>query len=132
MSRLFADTFYFLALLNKHDEAHTKAVDYAHRVERMVTTEWVLTELADGLSSSRSRGMFSRTRQELLADENVEVVPLQMELYDEGVKLYASRSDKEWSLTDCISFVVMERLGIAEALTADHHFEQAGFVRLLK
>jgi uncharacterized protein len=76
--------------------------------------------------------MFSRTRQELLADENVEVVPLEMELYQEGVKLYASRSDKEWSLTDCISFVIMERLGLAEALTADHHFQQAGFVRLLK
>lgn len=76
--------------------------------------------------------MFSETRQELLADENVEIVPLQMALYEEGVALYASRLDKQWSLTDCLSFVVMERSGLTEALTADQHSEQAGFLALLR
>ena len=98
----------------------------------MVTTEWVLTELADGLASSRRRQMFVQTRQELLADADVRVVPLELKLYEEGIQLYAARPDKEWSLTDCISFVVMRREGITEALTGDHHFEQAGFVALLK
>jgi predicted nucleic acid-binding protein len=60
------------------------------------------------------------------------ITPADPKLFDEGVKLFESRSDKEWSLTDCISFVVMQREGIAEALTGDHHFEQAGFVALLK
>ena len=132
MSTVFADSFYFFALLNKHDEAHAKAVasiDYGHQI---VTTEWVLIELADGLARSRRRNMFFETRQELLADENVEVVPLRMELYEEGVNLYADRADKEWSLTDCLSFVFMRRSQISEALTGDHHFEQAGFVALLK
>jgi uncharacterized protein len=132
MSKLFADTFYFLALLNKHDEAHARAVEYVTELERIVTTEWVLTELADGLASSRNRIIFFRTRQELLSDANVEVVSLDMRLYEEGAYLYASRPDKEWSLTDCISFVVMERESIVGALTGDHHFEQAGFVALLK
>ena len=47
---------------------------------------------------------------------------------EEGLGLYESRPDKEWSLTDCISFVVMKKEGIVEALTEDRHFEQAGFV----
>jgi predicted nucleic acid-binding protein len=132
MTKVFADTFYFLALLNKHDEGHDKAVEYAACIEQMVTTEWVLTELADGLASSRQREMFLRTRQELLVDEDVLVVPLDMKLYEEGITLFASRPDKDWSLTNCISFVVMRREGLSEALTGDHHFEQAGFSALLK
>jgi hypothetical protein len=51
---------------------------------------------------------------------------------DRGLALYAARPDKEWSLTDCVSFLVMQDHGVTEALTADHHFEQAGFVALLK
>jgi predicted nucleic acid-binding protein len=132
MTKVFADTFYFLALLNKHDEGHARAVEYADGVEQIVTTEWVLTELANGLALSRSRAMFLRTRQELLEDDDVLVVSLDMKLHEQGINLYSSRPDKGWSLTDCISFVVMQREGITEALTGDHHFEQAGFVALLK
>jgi uncharacterized protein len=132
VSKVFADTFYFLALLNKNDEAHAKALRYSAQIEQLITTEWVLTELADGLASSRRRSMFLQTRQELSADADVQVVPLDMQLHEEGIRLYASRADKEWSLTDCISFVVMQREAVTEALTGDHHFEQAGFVALLK
>lgn len=60
------------------------------------------------------------------------IVPLDSQLLELGLQRMGARSDKDWSLTDCISFVVMEREGIAEALTGDHHFEQAGFVALLK
>jgi len=132
VSKVFADTFYFLALLNKNDEAHAKALQYSALIEQLITTEWVLTELADGLASSRHRSMFLQTRQELLADADVQVIPLDVRLHEEGIRLYASRADKEWSLTDCISFVVMQREALTEALTGDHHFEQAGFVALLK
>jgi uncharacterized protein len=131
MSIVFADTFYFLALLNKHDEAHAKAVAHAATID-MLTSEWVLTELADGLASSRHRDLFAQTRQELLAAADVRNIPLDMTLHEEGIRLYASRADKAWSLTDCISFVIMRRENILEALTGDHHFEQAGFVALLK
>jgi predicted nucleic acid-binding protein len=132
MSKVFADTFYFLALLNKKDEAHDRAVAYAALIDKLVTTEWVLTELADGLAASRHRHMFWETRQELLADADVHVVPLDSHIHEEGIRLYADRPDKEWSLTDCISFVVMRQEAITEALTGDHHFEQAGFVVLMK
>jgi predicted nucleic acid-binding protein len=132
MSKVFADTFYFLALLNKNDEAHEKAVAYSANINKLVTTEWVLTELADGLASSRHRNMFLQTRQELLADGDVQVIPLDRQIHEEGILLYAGRPDKQWSLTDCISFVVMQHEGVTEALTGDHHFEQAGFVALLK
>ena len=133
MNKVFGDAFYFFALLNRNDEAHARAVEFAVNLnERLVTTEWVLTELADGLASSRRRQMFAQTRSELLVDDQVLIVPSEPTLYEQGVALYSARPDKEWSLTDCLSFVVMQREGITDALTADHHFEQAGFVALLK
>jgi predicted nucleic acid-binding protein len=132
MTKVFADTFYFLALLNKRDEAHAKALDLSSRIEKLVTTEWVLTELADGLSASRNRKMFVETRNELLADADAQVIPFENPLYEDGIGLFHNRADKEWSLTDCISFVTMKRESIVDALTGDHHFEKAGFVALLK
>src|SRR5207249_1572685 len=80
MTKVFADIFYFLALLNKHDEAHAKAVSYSGLIDKLVTTEWVLTELADGLASSRHRTMFVQTRQELLADTDAQVIPFEKPL----------------------------------------------------
>jgi predicted nucleic acid-binding protein len=133
MRRVFADSFYFIALLSDKDQDHAKAVDFTKSYTgQLVTTEWVLTELADGLAASKHRGIFVQARQRLLADSNYHVVPLNMPLYEQGITLYGSRLDKAWSLTDCISFTVMNREGITEALTGDHDFEQAGFVALLK
>lgn len=76
--------------------------------------------------------MFVATRAELRADDKVKITALDMALYQEGITLYQQRPDKKWSLTDCISFIVMRREGITEALTGDHHFEQAGFTAVLK
>jgi len=132
MNRVFADTFYFLALLNKNDAAHEKALGYSHLIDKLVTTEWILTELADGLAASKHRNVFLQTRQELQADEDAAIVGFDFQVYEEGIRLYSTRPDKEWSLTDCISFIVMKQEKVAEALTGDHHFEQAGFVALLK
>jgi predicted nucleic acid-binding protein len=65
------------------------------------------------------------------ADENWRVAEASHQLFDRGIELFSQRPDKSWSLTDCISFIVMEEHGITEALTADRNFEQAGFVPLL-
>jgi uncharacterized protein len=99
----------------------------------MVTTGWILTELADGLArSAQGRLRFLATYADLEADADAVIVPCDHSLMKEGIQLYAQRPDKEWSLTDCISFVVMQKEGITGALTGDRHFEQAGFVALLK
>ena len=133
MNNVFADSFYFFALLSERDEAHARAVAWSEAYQgRLFTSEWILLELADGLASSQQRTLFPSLRRKLLADGTYEVVGFDSALYGQGVKLYEDRPDKEWSLTDCISFVVMQREGLTEALTGDHHFEQAGFVALLK
>lgn len=97
-----------------------------------MTTAWVVTELADGLCKAGTRPIFVRLLALLQTDTQVTIVPADQGLMDRGLALYVSRPDKDWSLTDCISFVVMQERSITDALTADHHFEQAGFVALLK
>lgn len=131
MKAVFADTFYYIALLDANDSAHETAVAATRELKSTtVTTAWVLLELANTLSASRHRGVFARFDR-LRANPNVVIYEAEREVFDLGVDLYQKREDKEWSLTDCISFVVMTREGIAEALTGDHHFEQAGFSKLL-
>jgi len=128
MNALFADTFYYLALLNPADAAHGRAVVLSRQLRGdQVTTTWVLTELADALAAPAQRGAFVALVDRLRANPRVTVVPPTQDLFDRAVGLYANRPDKEWSLTDCVSFVVMDERGIIEALTGDHHFEQAGF-----
>ena len=133
MKSVFADTFYFFALLNTRDEAHAKAIAFSQAFQgRMVTTDWVLTEVADGLAKPPRRSVFGPLREDLLANPAVTVVDCSKELLSAGIEMYVRRPDKEWSLTDCISFVVMGQQGTTEALTGDHHFAQAGFVALLQ
>jgi uncharacterized protein len=98
----------------------------------MVTTAWVLTELADAMSNPQDRNEFIETLKDLRANPRVRILPAEQSLFDDGIHMFAARIDKQWSLTDCISFVVMQREGIVEALTGDQHFEQAGFNTLLK
>ena len=133
MNRVFADSFYFFAILNPNDMAHARALAYAsgHNAP-IVTTAWVLTELADGLAKTAKRHAFSQLVARLRADSENEILPPSEALMARGIQLYDSRPDKKWSLTDCISFVVMRERGITEALTGDHHFEQAGLTALLK
>lgn len=132
MKRVFADSFYFFAILNPNDAAHRRALEFAsEHDDPIVTTAWVLTELADGLAGTANRRAFSRLVARLRAEEGNEVVPANEDLMARGIQLYDARPDKKWSLTDCISFVVMQDRGITEALTGDHHFEQAGFQMVL-
>ena len=70
-------------------------------------------------------------RADLAVDVSTTILPPTLELFEAGCDLYEQRPDKEWSLTDCISFVVMHNHGLTDALTADRHFQQAGFQALL-
>jgi predicted nucleic acid-binding protein len=133
MTAVFADTVFFLALLNEKDEFRERAVALSRSLRRpIVTTAWVLTELADGLADTPGRVLFRPFLLRLMSDPRAQVVPASQDLLDSGIELYHDRPDQEWSLTDCVSFLVMQHKGISEALTADHHFEQAGFQILLK
>ena len=132
MNEVFADTFYFLALLSPADASYGRARQITvGQSSRLVTTAWILTELANSLSWRETRDGFLRTLRALRSNPEVLIIGPQVDLFDAGVELYAARSDKDWSLTDCISFVVMQQRGISDALTGDHHFEQAGFRALL-
>ena len=133
MSPVFADAFYFLAFLNPKDAAHQRAIEFAKNSDSpLVTSSWVLTEVADGLAKSSQRRLFRVMLQELEDSPDDHIIWWDTALFHRAVVLYDSRADKHWSLTDCTSFVIMREQGITEALTGDHHFEQAGFVALLK
>lgn len=128
MKAVFADTFYFLALLNQRDGAHNRAVAISREPGlTLVTTEFVLIELADALCKPQQRDEVMSIYGLVETDPTFRLVRVSTELIQRGRKLYRERPDKEWPLTDCISFVVMQDQGLSEALTADHHFEQAGF-----
>lgn len=130
---VFLDTQYLLALVNPNDEWHLAAVSAAGRVTgRRITTDAVLIELADALCRKYHRSLSSRAIVRLRADPQVECFPVDRGLFDRAFELYRTRTDKDWSLTDCVSFVVMADLKIEAALTADRHFEQAGFRALLR
>jgi predicted nucleic acid-binding protein len=133
MTIRFADTFYFLALLNPHDAAHREAIRFAAELGgRLVTTDWVVVEVADALAGPAQRPGFLALWAEIHEHPAIEIVAADRPLLTRGLDLYTRRPDKAWSLTDCLSFVVMTERGLTEALTGDRHFEQAGFRALLR
>lgn len=133
MTPIFADTSYYVALLNTNDSAHGAAAEFAATFKgQTLTTGWVLTELANLLSPPQARGRFLACYQRLQADMYVLILPPSDEGLTKGIEFYARHQDKDWSLTDCISFLAMKEFGSEEALTTDHHFEQAGFRALLR
>lgn len=129
----FLDTSFLGALFMKNDQWHEAAHAWAGRaVPPLITTDYVLIELADGLARPQWRSTFARIRSSLHDNSDVRIVSQSPALFDRGVELYNSRPDKAWTLTDCLSFVVMREAECMNALTADAHFEQAGFVALLR
>jgi hypothetical protein len=132
MKTVFADTFYFLALLNERDAMHQRAVAASRTPGlALVTTEFVLIELADALCKPHQRDEVLAVWNVVQTDPAFQLVPATSELIERGKGLYRARPDKDWPLTDCVSFVVMQERGLSEALTGDHHFAQAGFKILL-
>lgn len=130
MKAVFGDTAYFLALLNPTDEHHEEAVVLSREPPGpLLTTDWILIEVGSALRTPPLRPRFGRLLQLLQCQRDVELVAASRELFRRGCDLFCARPDKEWSLTDCISFVVMSDHGVTDALTTDHHFEQAGLSR---
>jgi predicted nucleic acid-binding protein len=128
---VFADAWFYIALLDAGDQGHKRAVAWSLEARgKMVTTRSVLTEAANSLSAPRLRAVTYGFLRSLETARQVRIVGDSDSLYDRGLTLYGTRADKAWSLTDCISFLVMSDEGLSEALTGDHHFHEAGFTAL--
>jgi predicted nucleic acid-binding protein len=133
---VFLDTGYLVALLNRRDSMHAQARSLARTWEknrrRALTTDAVLIELANFFARSPLRMLAIASIRRMRTSSAVAVEPLASPLLDRGEARYAAHTDKGWSLTDCLSMEVMLEKGSSEAATADHHFEQAGFVVLME
>jgi len=136
MTEFFLDTSFAIALSSITDQNHERAVRLANQIEtnktRLVTTQAILLEIGNSLSKQKYRAAAIQLLESLEADPNIEVVLLTSSLYRLAFNLFKQREDKEWGLIDCISFIVMQDREISDALTADTHFQQAGFRALLK
>ena len=136
MKTVFADSNYLIALLHPGDELHEIAVSVSAGLGefRLMTTEMVLAEVLNDLGrrGASLRRLAAETVTGLIEDENALVVPQSTELFHEALTFYRGHQDKRWGLTDCASFLTMWDQGVSEALTYDHHFEQAGFSALLR
>ena len=132
MSAVFADTSFYLALLREDDPIHGRALAESQINRTIVTSEFILIELGNACARAADHADFLALVEGLRASPRMSLVPLDSQLLNRGLQLMGERRDKDWSLTDCISFVVMKEHGLSEALTGDKHFEQAGFTALLK
>jgi hypothetical protein len=131
VNAVFADTFFYQALLDARDPSHGQALAQS-RVKRIIlTTEFILLELGNACARAEDHADFLALLAGIRASPRTRIIPLDSRLLQRGLDLFAARRDKNWSVTDCISFVVMHEEGLTEALTGDGHFEQAGFKALL-
>lgn len=132
MKRIFADTSYYVALISKRDPFHSAATRFASTYEGdTITTQYVVLELGSLFSRSLYRPKLLNLLDDLDRSEYDRILPTSKELFDAGLEIFRNRADKDWSLTDCISFAAMDQLELVEALTTDHHFQQAGYRSLL-
>lgn len=135
MRTVFADANYWIGLFNPNDELHPAAIKASQALgrARIVTSEMVMAEVLNGLAKFPAlRQRTAEAVDKIMADPNTEVERQTSLLFREALALYRQHQDKEWGLTDCASFVIMRRRGLREALTFDHHFEQAQFVALMR
>jgi predicted nucleic acid-binding protein len=135
---IFVDTSGWAALLNQGDSHHPQAGQLFREIfsqnRELITTNYILLELLS-LMATRSKG----SRQFVITQiykihkfSLLEVIHIDHQQDLSAWEMARQYLDKDWSLVDMASFVIMRELGIYEALTTDHHFEQAGFIRLLK
>ena len=137
MRVVFVDSLYFIALLLEDDqwyELAKRAGEELGSAVKLVTTFEVLTEVLASASRGRPETRLEAvgTVRDIMADSSITLVPQSIDLFTRGLELYASRPDKRYSLTDCVSMTVMRDMGIMEALTHDRDFEGEGFIRLIR
>ncbi len=131
MIKVFADSFYWISLINSKDKWHSKARQISKSLSEstLITTDEVLTEVLTYFSASGTnmRALVTRIIKDILNDPNVEVIPQSHDSFLSGLDLYQQRLDKEYSLTDCVSMQTMRELKLTDILSHDKHFSQEGF-----
>ncbi len=134
MKQIFADSSYWIGLVNPRDQIHQKVMKITQELSsvRLLTTEMVLVELLNSFSDSPFRRAVAGMVLRLRNDRNVRIVPQTSQQFESALRRYKQATDKSWSLTDCASFQVMEVERIQASLTHDQHFAQAGFEALLR
>ena len=133
MKQVFADTHYWIAIVDPKDGSHNKAKEVSKGLGQViiVTTEMVLVEFANFFSKQNFREMAVKTITGIRNNPNVRVIQQTSLQFQSALNLYGSHKDKEWGLTDCASIQIMKEQSIQEVLTHDQHFNQAGFTILL-
>ncbi len=135
MTSLFLDTSYLIAVENSDDQYHRTSSKHWRDLLKssprpLVTSSYVLVEVVTLLNNRRLHSKAVELGNNLLRSRSFNVVHVDEELFYEAWSYFQKYKDKTYSPTDCISFVLMKKLGIAEALTFDRHFVQAGFAKL--
>jgi predicted nucleic acid-binding protein len=132
---VFADSFYWIALANPADAWHHSATKFSQTNPKamLVTTDEVLGEFLNYFAAAgeRKRGVVAMMFEETMSHNHIVVLPQTRDSLVRGFALYKARSDKGYSLTDCISMNTMSERNITKVLTHDHHFAQEGFTLLL-
>jgi uncharacterized protein len=131
MPRYFVDTFYWVALSDPRDQWHARVLAFSRSLSNyhLYTVDEVLTEYLTFYSASRPhvREDAVQTVRDILRDPNITVIPQSHASFLDAFAFYASRLDKQYSLTDCVAMQAMRREGLTDVLTNDHHFTQEGF-----
>jgi len=132
-SRIFVDTLFVVAQINQRDQHHEKASQLADQFEGypLLVTDAVLLEIGNALAHNYKKEAIAIIEHFLTSDE-IKIVRLTPQLFVQAFAEYKKYQDKEWGLIDCVSFTVMRQEGVDQALTFDHHFEQAGFQVLMR
>lgn len=134
--RIFVDTAGWLALANKSDLLHQRATKLHHDLlskgAQYLTTDYVLTEVANSLARPPYRKSIIRFLDTIFSSRSVTILTVTPAHFLRAYQLYKSRPDKEWGFTDCTSFILMEEQRLREAFTSDYHFQQAGYTCLLR
>ncbi len=133
--RVFLDASYAIALSSPKDQYHQQSIYLANLIEnnktKMITTRAVLIEIGNSLAKSKYRQACVELITSIENDKTIEIIPVSEQLIQRSFELFRQRMDKEWGITDCISFIVMKDYAISDALSTDDHFRQAGFNALL-
>lgn len=131
--RLFIDTLFIVALVNRRDQYHRQALDLADQYNEwpLLTTDAVLLEVGNALARNHKQEAVAIIER-LLAAVEIQIVRMAPDLFARAFAIYKQHQDKSWGLVDCISFVAMRETKVNRALTFDRHFVQAGFECLMR